>query len=82
MEATACLVDVTDFKSDEGVQAPWRVRFPSASAITAHRLPPEFLAANGERPLFVSSEQRIVAFVHGIDLVAKLGHDGASFDLK
>jgi hypothetical protein len=32
MEATACLVDVTDFKSDEGAKAPWRVRFPSASA--------------------------------------------------
>ena len=31
-EATACLVDVTDFKSDEGARVPWRVRFPSASA--------------------------------------------------
>jgi hypothetical protein len=32
VEATACLVDVTDFKSDEGARVPWRVRFPSASA--------------------------------------------------
>jgi hypothetical protein len=35
VEATACLVDVTDFKSDEGTRVPWRVRFPSASAIRA-----------------------------------------------
>lgn len=32
MEATACLVDVAVFKTDEGAKAPWRVRFPSASA--------------------------------------------------
>jgi hypothetical protein len=32
MEAIACLVDVAVFKTDEGVKAPWRVRFPSASA--------------------------------------------------
>jgi hypothetical protein len=33
MEATACLVDVAVFKTDEGAKAPWRVRFPSASAM-------------------------------------------------
>jgi len=32
MEATACLVDVAVFKTDEGAKVPWRVRFPSASA--------------------------------------------------
>ena len=31
-EASGFLVGPSVFKTDEGAQAPWRVRFPSASA--------------------------------------------------
>ena len=31
-EASECLVGSAVFKTVEGVKAPWRVRFPSASA--------------------------------------------------
>jgi hypothetical protein len=48
VEAIVVLVPTTDFKSDEGAKAPWRVRFPSASAterLTTHdRSPRERLA--------------------------------------
>ncbi len=80
MEATACLVDVAVFKTDEGAEAPWRVRFPSASARSdASR------RTQRERTLLclgVPSEEGVVAFVEVVDLGTELGHERATLDLE